>query len=185
MPNDPRRRGSGRQNAAGARRLQTPKLPPASRSSTTGLPLSVPRTSTKIATAPLPETASVPVFVVSRSVPLVTLTCRPNGTGPPANGLPFNSTVPVGVPLTAPGGATAIDGPRQELPAARCVHDQEHLISARARERVSRETRRRARSPAGCCRRPTRSASWLLRRRSRGRSGRRPRAGPRLRPASA
>ena len=95
-------------HAAGARGLHTPKLPPASRNSTIGLPLSVPRTSTKIAAAPLPETASVPVFVVSRSVPFVTSTLRPYGTGPPANGLPFNSTLPVGVPLTAPGGATAM-----------------------------------------------------------------------------
>ena len=96
----------GAENPASAR-MQAPRLPPASRNSTTGLPLSVPRTSTKIATVPLPETTSVPVLVVSRRVPLVTSTRRPNGTGPPVNGLPFNSTLPVGVPLTAPPGGTA------------------------------------------------------------------------------
>jgi hypothetical protein len=40
-------------------------------------------------------------------VPFVTSTRRPNGTGPPVNGLPFNNTLPVGVPRTAPPGGAA------------------------------------------------------------------------------
>ena len=140
MPNDLRRRARGGE-APPALALQTPKLPPASRNSTTGLPLSVPRTSTKIATVPLPETTSVPVLVVSRSVPFVTSTRRPNGTGPPVNGLPFNSTLPVGVPRTEPPGGAGGRAGRMRRSSRAGSH--RHSRSCRRRRAFRRRSRAR------------------------------------------
>src|SRR5206468_2871576 len=88
-------------------RLQTSKLPPARRISTTACPLSTPRASTKIAGMPAPpETVTLPVPVVRSRLPRVTSTFELKAICPPVKGAPFTRTVPVAVPVGGPPGGT-------------------------------------------------------------------------------
>src|SRR5204862_2164745 len=79
---------------------QALKSPLASRSSTIGLPFSLPRTRTKAAVAPSAGvTLTLPSVDVSSTEPSVTSTVFPNGIVPPGNGGPPTVPVPVIVPV--------------------------------------------------------------------------------------
>src|SRR5262245_45205847 len=96
---------------------QAPKLPLASRISTTRFLPSVARASVKAAvTPPAPEIFSVPTVDWTWTVPWVTSTTVLNGIVPPVNGRPLTSTVPVTVAVGGgivppPDGVVVVVGP--------------------------------------------------------------------------
>ena len=124
-----------------------------------------------------------PRCVVSRSVPFVTLTSgqrnRPSCERPPVQQHP-----PRRCPGHRAGWGDGYDRPRQESPAARCVHDEEHVVFP---ARVYVCPRKRGGGPLPRRTMPSSNTICQLvaRRRRSSRSGTRPRAGRSLRPASA